>query len=56
MASKEQVQESPCHSLHLAGSSTAGGSQGDVGKVPCNHQRHKKLKKHGKKSHKKLHH
>ena len=53
VASQEQVQESPHCSLCLAGSSTAAGSQGDMGKAPHNHQSHKKLKKHGKKSHKK---
>ena len=41
-ASQEQVQESPCCSLHLAGSSAEGG----------HHKSHKKSKKHGKKSHK----
>ena len=46
--SHEQVQESPCHSLRIAGSSVEGG----------HHKSHKKFKKCSKKlhkSHKKLH-
>ena len=53
VASQEQVQESQHHSSHLAGSSTAGGSQGDMGKAPHSHWSHKKSKKCGKKLHKK---
>ena len=53
VASQDEVQESLHHSSCLAGSSTAGGSQKDVGKVPHRHWSHKKSKKCGKKSHKK---
>ena len=55
-ASQDELQESPCHSSCLARAGTAGRSQEDVGKVPRNHQSHKMLKKHGKRSHKKSHH
>ena len=56
VTSQDDLQESPHRSMHIARSSAAGRSQEDMGKVPHTHQSHKKLKKHGKSSHKKLHH
>ena len=50
------LQESLHLSMCIARSSAAGGSQKDVGKVPCTHRSHKKSKKHGKSSYKKLCH
>ena len=55
-ASRDEVQESLHRSSYLAGSSTAGGSQENMGKAPFSHQNHKKSKKCGKKSHKKSPH
>ena len=56
VASQEQIQESLHCSSCLAGSSAAGSSQEDMGKVPHSHWSNKKSKKCSKKLHKKLCH
>ena len=56
VAPQDGLQESPCQSIHIARSSSAGGSQEDVGKALHTHLSHKKLTKCSMSSHKKLCH